>query len=150
MNVSRSFTLKEMVSSTTASRLGIDNSPSLEAVNCLIALAGAVLQPLRDHMGEPIRISSGYRNPVLNKRIGGSKSSQHTLGQAADLVCPGRNSEMFHYIKDNLPFDQLIWEFGNDGEPDWVHVSYRSSDNRGEALVATKKGKKTVYLPFKQ
>lgn len=149
MKLSKNFTLSEMVSSTTATRLDIDNSPSFEVVNNLMALVDNILQPLREYMGITIRVSSGYRSPDLNRAIGGSKTSQHMVGEAADLICPGKNAKMFHYIKDNLPFDQLIWEFGTDKEPQWVHVSFSKKNRRGEVLVAKKNGKKTVYLPFK-
>jgi zinc D-Ala-D-Ala carboxypeptidase len=150
MNLSKHFTLKEMTVSTTAIRLGIDNSPSLDVINNLINISERVLEPLREFMGEPIRISSGYRSVELNKKIGGSKTSQHCLGEAVDITCFDKNNEMFNFIKDNLKFDQLIWEFGNSSEPDWVHVSYRSnsSDNRGEVLIAKKVKGKTVYEKY--
>lgn len=145
MNISKHFTLKEMIMSTTAIRLGIDNSPSFEAVTNLMALAENVLEPLREYIGEPIRISSGYRNTELNRKIGGSKSSQHCFGEAADLICNGKNSEMFSYILHHLDFDQLIWEFGDDKEPEWVHVSYKRKGNRRSVLIAKKSGGKTIY-----
>jgi hypothetical protein len=96
-------------------------------------------------MDESIKVSSGYRNPDLNKKIGGSKTSQHCLGQAADISCGERTVEMYEYIKNNLIFDQLIWEFGTDENPAWVHVSYSSTKNRKECLRAYKVNGKTVY-----
>jgi len=84
----------------------------------------------------------------LNKKVGGSKTSQHCLGEAADIVCQNKNSEMFYFIKNNLEFDQLIWEFGDEQEPDWVHVSYRGNRMRGQVLVASKKNGKTVYEEY--
>lgn len=145
MNLTENFTLEEMYKSTTAIRLGIDNTPSDIVVKNLLQLCKKVLQPLREYMDESIKVSSGYRNPDLNKKIGGSKSSQHCLGQAADISCGERTSEMYHYIKNNLIFDQLIWEFGTDENPDWVHVSYSSTNNRKECLRAYKINGKTVY-----
>jgi len=148
MNLSKNFTLKEMTMSTTAMRLGIDNEPSLDVVVNLMKLANNVLQPLRDHMKQSIRINSGYRSEELNKRVGGSKTSQHCKGEAADISCDGRNTEMFNYIKDNLGFDQLIWEYGDMSTPDWVHVSYREGANRGDVLIAKRKNGKTVYEKY--
>lgn len=148
MNLSKHFTLKEMTMSTTAMRLGIDNTPSAESIQSMSLLADRVLEPVREYIGEPIKISSGYRSPELNKKVGGSKTSQHCLGEAADIVCPNKNSEVFHFIKNNLEFDQLIWEFGDEQEPDWVHVSYRGNRMRGQVLVASKKNGKTVYEEY--
>ena len=148
MNLSKNFTLKEMTMSTTAMRLGIDNDPSLDVVVNLMKLANNVLQPLRDHMKQAIRINSGYRSEELNKKVGGSKTSQHCKGEAADISCDGRNADMFKYIKDNLEFDQLIWEYGDTNTPDWVHVSYREGANRGDVLIARRKNGKTVYEKY--
>jgi len=148
MNISKHFTLKEMTMSTTAMRLGIDNTPSAESIQSMSLLAERVLEPVREYIGEPIKISSGYRSPELNKKVGGSKTSQHCLGEAADIVCQNKNSEMFYFIKNNLEFDQLIWEFGDEQEPDWVHVSYRDNRMRGQVLVASKKNGKTVYEEY--
>jgi hypothetical protein len=145
MNLTKNFTLQEMYKSTTAIRLGIDNTPSDIAINNLRLLCNNVLQPLRDHMDESIKVNSGYRSPDLNKKIGGSKSSQHCLGQAADISCGERTAELYEYIKNNLIFDQIIWEFGNDDNPDWVHVSYSSTKNRKQCLRAYKINNKTIY-----
>ena len=145
MNLTKNFTLKEMYESTTAIRLGIDNTPSDSVIKNLLLLCQKVLQPLREHMDESIKVSSGYRSSALNKKIGGSKSSQHCLGQAADISCGERTVEMYEYIKNNLIFDQLIWEFGTDENPAWVHVSYSSTNNRRECLRAYKINGKTVY-----
>lgn len=148
MNISKHFTLKEMTMSPTAIRLGIDNSPSLSVIENLTALSLNVLEPLREYMDEPIRVSSGYRSVELNKKIGGSKISQHCLGQAVDLICLSGNSKMFYFIMNNLEFDQLIWEFGSDTEPDWIHVSYTKNGNRRDVIKAKKINKKTVYEPY--
>jgi zinc D-Ala-D-Ala carboxypeptidase len=145
MNLTKNFTLEEMYKSTTAIRLGIDNTPSDIAIKNLLLLCQKVLQPLRENIGESIKVSSGYRSPALNKKIGGSKSSQHCLGQAADISCGERTAELYNYIKNNLIFDQIIWEFGTDKNPDWVHVSYSSTRNRKECLRAYKINGKTVY-----
>ena len=145
MNLTKNFTLEEMYKSTTAIRLGIDNTPSDIVIKNLLQLCKNVLQPLRDHMDESIRISSGYRSIDLNKKIGGNKSSQHCFGQAADISCGERTAELYYYIKNNLIFDQLIWEFGNDENPDWVHVSYSTTSNRKECLRAYKINNKTIY-----
>jgi hypothetical protein len=147
MNLTSNFTLAEMVHSTTAIRNNIDNTPKdIVIIRNLAHLCQKVLEPLRDHMGCPIKISSGYRSPELNRLVKGSKSSQHCLGQAADIVVYGRNSEMFMFISQYLTFDQVIWEFGTDSEPDWVHVSYSDSGNKMQMLKAVKVNGKTKYI----
>jgi len=149
MKLSENFTLAELTKSSTAKRLGIDNTPNPEQLENLVELCHKVLQPLRDAIG-PIRISSGLRVPELNKAIGGSTTSQHCAinGAAADIDIDD-NKEVFEYIKNNLQFDQLIWEFGNEKQPDWVHVSYHYGHNRGQVLKAIKKDGKTKYVPYK-
>jgi hypothetical protein len=116
-------------------------------------LAEKVFQPIREHFGKPIHISSGYRSAALNKAIGGASSSQHCSGEAIDIDMDGTtitNAEIFNFIKDNLEFDQLIWEFGTNENPDWVHVSYESTlKQRKQILKAVKKGGATSYLPYK-
>lgn len=148
MKISKHFTLMEMTMSTTAKRLGIDNTPSSEAIQSMKLLAERVLEPVREYIGEPVRINSGYRSVELNKKVGGSKTSQHCLGEAADIFCFNKNSEIFHFIKNNLEFDQLIWEFGDEQEPDWVHVSYRDNRMRGQVLIANKRNGKTAYEEY--
>jgi hypothetical protein len=148
MRLSKNFSLDELSKSTTAIRLGIDNTPSDIVITNLLELCEHVLQPLRDHIGESIKVSSGYRSPALNKKIGGSKTSQHCFGQAADISCGERTAELFKYIENNLIFDQLIWEFGNDTNPDWVHVSYSTTKNRKQSLRAYKVNGKTIYKPI--
>lgn len=134
--------------SATAIKHGIANEPSLEHLTNLKAVAINIFQPCRDYFGKPLAVTSGYRSPELNDLIGGSKRSQHSKGEALDLdaqVYGGfTNAELFHYIKDNLEFDQLIWEFGNDQEPDWIHCSY-TTNNRGEVLRAYRHNGKTRY-----
>jgi zinc D-Ala-D-Ala carboxypeptidase len=145
--MTKNFTLEELTHSITAQNRGIDNTPPVMAVASLRALAVSVLQPARDYLKKPITVSSGFRCEKLNKLLGGAKHSQHKNGEAADLVCKN-NSALFHYILKNCEFDQLIWEFGNDDQPGWVHVSHTLSANRGEVLKAVKRGKKTVYELF--
>lgn len=143
-NLSENFTLEELTNSIAAKNLGIDNTPPAIAIACLRSLAINVLQPARDFIEAPITVSSGYRSPQLNKVLGGAKKSQHITGEAADIVCFD-NSLLFNFIRNQLEFDQLIWEFGTDEQPDWIHVSYSMSANRMEVLRAKKVGKKTVY-----
>jgi len=149
MNLSKNFTLSEMTKSVTAKRLGIDNTPNEQQIEFLIELCEKVLQPVRDALG-PIAISSGLRVPALNKAVGGSRSSQHCAlkGAAADIDMDAKNAEIFNYIKDNLIFDQLIWEFGSSECPSWVHVSYHYGHNRGQILKAIKQSGKTKYLKY--
>jgi zinc D-Ala-D-Ala carboxypeptidase len=150
MRLSKNLTLQECTKSLTAKRLGLENQPDDPQITNLKLVAEHVFQPLRDHFGVPIYVSSGYRSPKLNSSIGGSATSQHCQGRALDLdadVFGGvSNAEIFHYIKDCLDFDQLIWEFGDDTNPSWVHVSYNSpTENRGRVMRAAKDGVGTYY-----
>ena len=150
MKLSANFSLSELTRSQTATRKGIDNSPNDEQLANLKALCENVLQPIRDHFGKPVRISSGLRVPELNSAIGGSTTSDHCKGMAADIEIPGvDNKELAEWIGENLEFRQLILEFYEPGIPDsgWVHVSYNHSDNKQQVMTATKKDGKTVYLP---
>lgn len=150
MQISKNFYLDEFITSQTAERLGIDNTPSDIIVKNLTALVDNILQPVRDHYDRPITISSGYRCPKLNKAIGGAVSSQHMKGEAADIHIPGvPNHELAQFIIDNFTFDQVILEFYTLGKPDsgWVHVAYsRTNPNKKSVLTAVLKDKKTVYL----
>ena len=147
--ISKHISYKEGVYSRTATRLGIENEPSDEQMDNMCLLAEEVFEPLRMWVSGPIKINSFFRSPELNKAIGGSGKSQHCHGQAIDLDDTfGRatNAEMFEFIKKNLDFDQIIWEFGDDDNPDWVHVSYVSPDqNRNRCLKAYKKSGRTNY-----
>ena len=149
MSISKHISYKEGVYSRTATRLGIKNNPNAEQMKNMVAIAEEVFEPLRAWVGGPIKINRFFRSPELNKTIGGSGKSQHCHGQAIDLDDTfGRatNAEMFEFIKKHLDFDQIIWEFGNDENPDWVHVSYVSPDqNRNRCLKAYKKNSKTNY-----
>ena len=148
MKLSKNLSLREAITSNTATKHSIDNSPNGDHILALVALAEDLFQPLREAMGVPIRISSGYRSPELNKRIGGASSPQHSKGEALDLQIIGKsktNKDMFIYILRELNFDQLIWEFGDDNNPAWIHVSYKESGNRKQVLKASKVKGKTVY-----
>ena len=141
------FTIEELSASTEARKMGIDNTPTTEAVDKLTALVEAVLDPLRNRYGHPIHVSSGYRCPRLNKAVGGAETSQHVRGEAADIyVTKAKEMAMlFSLIYYLLPYDQLIWERGTDEAPAWIHVSYREGNNRRECLRYD--GKK--YYPYK-
>ena len=149
MAISEHISYKEGVYSRTATRLDIDNEPNNEQMDNMCLLAQEVFEPLRMWVGGPIKINSFFRSPKLNKAIGGSTKSQHCNGQAIDIDDTfGRatNAEMFDFIKEHLDFDQMIWEFGNEDNPDWVHVSYVSEDkNRNRCLQAYKENGKTKY-----
>ena len=153
--LSANFSMKEFVASNTAKRKGIDNNPSLEHAEAALELFENIVQPIRDHFGTSIFLSSGYRSYELNKAIGGSQTSQHSKGEAVDIDMDDRkgpeNEEVFHYIRENLPFDQLIWEFGTDSRPDWVHVSYKKGGpQRGQILAAKRNSNgKTYYETWK-
>ena len=128
MKISAHLTLREVTKSSTADRNNLDNTPTDEHLVNLKAVAENVFEPLRIHFGKPIGINSGYRSAAVNKAVKGSSSSQHCKGEAIDIDADRyggmTNAEIFNYIKDNLDFDQMIWEFGTDEEPNWVHVSF--------------------------
>jgi hypothetical protein len=149
MKISSHITLKEAVKSNTALRRGIDNTPGEYEISNMVGLAINVFEPLREYVCGPIKVTSMFRSKDLNTAIGGSLSSQHCQGRAMDLddtFGHKTNAQMFNYIKNNLSFDQLIWEFGDDNNPDWIHVSYVSTDqNRGRCLRAEKINNKTNY-----
>jgi len=155
MKISEHLTFEECTHSDTAIKKGIvNNNPSDLIVENMKLLAEKVFEPLRKHFGKPIYISSMYRGMVLNQAIGGSLTSQHCSGQAMDIDMGDKgnpsNFEIFQYIKKNLVFDQLIYEFGTDKNPAWVHVSYSATKNRNQVLKARKnKQKKTYYENYK-
>ena len=147
VRLSENFTLQEFTKSQTAERRGIDNTPVEGHLENAKALFENVVQPVRDNFGVTV-INSGYRSGDLNYAIGGSNTSQHCKGQAVDIECPGTpNYDVAKWIEENLDFDQLILEFYTPGIPDsgWVHVSYKSEDNRKGVLTAMKENGKTVY-----
>jgi len=147
--ISNHISYKEATYSRTATRLDIENKPNEKQMQSMCLIADEVFEPLRMYVGGPIKINSFYRSPELNKAIGGSTKSQHCHGQAIDLDDTyGRatNAEMYNFIKEHLDFDQMIWEFGDDDNPDWVHISYVSpEENRKRCLKAYKENGKTKY-----
>lgn len=148
MRLSNNLTLAEVTKSATAKRKGISNEPTIEHLENLKALALNIFQPLRDYFGVPITVSSGYRSAELNSLIGGSTTSQHCKGEAIDIDVYGNltNADVFSYLREHTNFDQLIWEFGNEKQPDWVHCSYkRLGRNRGEVLRAVRVNGKVRY-----
>ena len=148
--ISKHISDREGVYSITATRRGLDNTPDGEQLDNMKLLAEKVFEPLREWVGGPIRINSFFRGPELNTAIGGSSKSQHCKGQAMDIDdggCNKTNAQMYKFIKDELEFDQMIWEFGDDDNPNWVHVSYVSEiDNRNRCLKAYKDKGKTKYM----
>ena len=138
-----------MVKSNTATRLGIDNNPDDWDIENLRAIAENIFQPIRDHFGVPIGVSSGYRGKDLNKAIGGSKYSQHMTGEALDLDADmyGKitNADIFKFVKNNLHWDQMIWEFGDDEEPNWVHISYKPSGGNRKQIKRAYRDSKGVH-----
>lgn len=144
-NISKNITYKEAVKSQTASRRNIDNTPDDLQLSRMRLVAKEIFQPVREHFNVPIGVSSFFRSELLNKAIGGSLTSSHVKGEAididADMFGGVTNKQLFDFIKDNLTFDQLIWEFGTDKEPAWVHASYRAHNNRCQILKAYKEKK---------
>ena len=140
----------EGVRSRTADRMGLDNTPNNLQLKCMKDIAEGLFEPLREWVGGPIKINSFFRGEPVNTAIGGSKYSQHMKGQAMDIddtFGHKTNAEMYHYIKDNLDFDQLIWEFGDDKNPNWIHVSYVTHrENRKKLTIAKKVNGKTKYI----
>ena len=153
MQLSKNLSLAEVTRSETAKRKGISNMPTPEHIENFKLLAEKVFQPIREHFGVPIHISSGYRSKALNTAVGGSLSSQHCSGKAIDIDMDGTsvtNAQIFNFIKDNLNFDQLIAEFPENSNPAWVHVSYESTGKqRKQILVAKKVGGATKYIAYK-
>jgi hypothetical protein len=149
MKISDHITYAEAIHSNTAKRRGIDNTPNPTQVENMKLTAEKIFEPLRKFVGGPIKVNSFFRSSELNTKIGGSKTSQHCKGQAIDIddvFGYKTNAEMYNWIKENLDFDQMIWEFGTDMNPNWVHISYVSEeDNRNRCLKAYKDDRKTKY-----
>ena len=143
--ISKHISYKEAVGSNYAKQKGISNKPNEEQVENMKLLAEQVFEPLREWVDAPIKVNSMFRSLELNTALKGSKTSSHMKGEAMDITSMGgkSNLEMFHYIKDNLCFDQLIWEFGK--EPKWLHVSFNKDNNRKQVLVTKKRG---VYYTY--
>jgi zinc D-Ala-D-Ala carboxypeptidase len=154
MRISTHLDLVEVTRSETAKRNNISNQPTAEHLANFKKLAENIFEPIRKHFGVPIHISSGYRSVALNKFIKGSATSQHCTGEAIDIDMDGSSSDVtnkmvFDFIKDNLNFDQLIFEFGTKDKPDWVHVSFECNGiQRNKILRAIKKGSKTEYQNY--
>tara|TARA_R100000458_G_C8268379_1_gene243213 strand:+ start:1428 stop:1889 length:462 start_codon:yes stop_codon:yes gene_type:complete len=148
-NISKHISYREGTFSVTAKRLGLENEPNEKQLENMKLLAEKIFEPLRQYVGKPIKINSFFRSPELNRAIGGSSKSQHCKGQAIDIddtYGNMKNYGMYNFIKENLDFDQMIWEFGDDENPDWVHVSYVSEEeNRNRCLKAVRENSKTVY-----
>jgi uncharacterized protein YcbK (DUF882 family) len=150
MNLTANFTLSEMVKSETALRHDMDNTPGEAEIASLRLLCEKILQPVREHYGKGVKVNSGFRHPEVNAKVGGSKTSDHCKGQAADIEIPGvANADLAAHIVDTHKFTQVILEFYTPGVPDsgWVHVSYDPANLKNQVLTATKKDGKTVYLP---
>jgi hypothetical protein len=154
MKISPNLNIAEITRSDTAKRNGIDNTPTSEHLENFKLLAEKVFEPIREHFGVPIFISSGYRSKALNDFIKGSPSSQHCKGEAIDIDMDGSNGEVtnrmvFDFIKNKLDFDQLIAEFPENSNPAWVHVSFVKTKNRKQILVAKRISGSTKYIPYK-
>ena len=150
MKLTSNFTLHEMTKSETALRHGLDNTPGEVEVGNLTQLCEKVLQPVRDYFGMGVKVNSGYRHPLVNNRVGGSPTSDHCKGFAADIEIPGiANAQLAEWIEYNSEFTQLILEFYTPGILDsgWVHVSYDPNNLKGQVITATKQNGKIVYLP---
>lgn len=148
--ISKHITYKEATHSNYAKQYKIANKPSSEDIENMELLAEKVFEPLREWVEAPIRVNSMFRSLELNSALKGAPRSSHMKGQAFDITSMGgkTNLEIFHYIKDNLPFDQLIWEYG--AEPKWLHVSYVSeAENRGQVLVTKRAGVYHTWSPCK-
>ena len=151
MKISDHVSYNEVTYSQTAIRNDINNEPNDAQLDRIIRISENIFEPLREWVGGPIKINSCFRSEELNKRIGGASSSQHCANKGAafdldDTYGHKTNAEMFYYIQDEVDFDQLIWEFGTDENPNWVHVSYNEGNNRGQILKACKVDGKTRYL----
>lgn len=149
--LSKNFTLKELIKSDTAEKLQLSNKPNEEQLKNIKSLVVNLLQPLRDLLGKPIIVNSGFRSKALNIAVNGSTTSQHCAnnGAAVDIECPTLgNKVLFDTIKNNFIFDQLIWEYGNDSQPDWIHVSYREDQPLRNEVLRAKKNDKGVTTYF--
>ena len=148
--ISEHISYKEATHSATALRRNLDNTPNDEQLKCMKEVAENLFEPLRKWVGGPIKVNSFFRGEPVNTAIGGSKRSQHMKGQAIDIddtFGHKTNAEMYHYIKDNLDFDQMIWEFGDDKNPNWLHISWVSHrPNRKKLTIAKKVNGKTKYI----
>jgi zinc D-Ala-D-Ala carboxypeptidase len=156
IKISEHLELAEMIRSSSAKRLGVSNMPTEEHIENMKIWAKYIFEPIRNHFGRPIYISSGYRSKALNaKTRGASRTSQHCTGEAGDIDMDGTeitNAQIFDFIRKNLDFDQLIWEFGDDKNPDWVHVSYEATEGvfqRKQVLRSIKVNGEPKYIPYR-
>jgi hypothetical protein len=151
MKISNYINLEQACKSETAIRKGIENVPNAEQLEAMKVLCEKVYDPLCKTIGRALPVSSFFRSIKLNKAIGGSSTSQHCKGEAVDIDCDGTsilNKTIFELVKAEFTFDQLIWEFGDDNNPAWVHVSFSKNGNRGSVLKAIKIGGKTKYVNY--
>lgn len=146
MNLSKHVTLAEFERSETAINRGIDNSMNEWEIERAKLVCENCFEPIREHLGQPIKINSGFRSGALNRAIGGATTSQHSLGEAIDLDLHDR--DLFEWIIDNVEFDQLIFEGGSSDRADWFHISYRKGRLRKQVLRMVKKGGKSTYIPY--
>jgi zinc D-Ala-D-Ala carboxypeptidase len=148
-DLSKYVNLSEVTTSVTAKRHGVNNTPNETQKASLKLVCESLFDKVREHFNVPIFISSGFRCEKLNTLVGGSKTSQHRLGEALDIDAYRyggiTNKQIFDYIKGNLHFDQMIWEFGTNENPEWIHISYRAKGNRNSCLKAKKINGKTIY-----
>lgn len=134
MYISRNFSVEELTKTST----GLPNKPNIEQLQNLTNLVNNILQPARNIYGRSITVTSGYRSPTVNKKVGGVRNSQHLKGQAADIICDN-NKELFNIIKDTIKdYDQLIWEYGDKHQPKWIHVSWVGENNRRQIIYKYK------------
>ena len=149
-NISKHISWHEGTYSRTGERRDLENTPNDEQLKCMEEVAENLFEPLREWVGGPIKVNSFFRGEPVNTAIGGSKKSQHMKGQAIDIDDTfgyKTNAEMYHYIKDNLDFDQMIWEFGDDKNPNWIHISWVSHrPNRKKLTIAKKVNGRTKYI----
>lgn len=144
MKLTENLTLEEAIYSAKGRALGLDNTPSAAEIKVMKVTAEKVFQPVRDHFGKPIKVTSMYRSAAVNRAVGGSATSQHRTGEAIDMqgLQGLTNAEIFYYIKNHLDFDQLIWEYGNQQQPAWVHVSYTAKRKNRKMVFAIGVNKK--------
>lgn len=149
MKLTKNFREREFVASETAEKKGLRNEMNIEQLICATNLLATILQPLRDYLGKPIKITSGFRGVALNRAVKGSETSEHCTGEAVDFQCEDMK-KAFNWIKNNCEFNQLIWEFGDNKAPQWIHVSYkRTGNNKKTVLRAVKKNGKTEYIQLR-
>ena len=152
MRISKHISYREATHSATAKRRGLDNTPNQEQLENMYKVAEFIFEPLRLFVGGPIKINSFFRSVAVNRAVGGTSRSQHCKGQAIDIddvFGHKTNAEMFQYVRENIDFDQMIWEFGSNNNPSWLHISYVSkAENRNRILRAVKRDGKTKYELF--